>query len=62
MKKDTKFDWDEMAESAPEFHKWFGKGTLDVKNSPEEALADSLEVFSEVWYDPLQELTEGDVT
>ena len=66
MKKDTLFDWDEMVEamvySALEGHKWFGKGSLDGKDSPEGALADSLQAFSEACYDRLQELTEGDVT
>ena len=66
MKKDNKFDWDEMVEdmveSALESHKWFGKGTLDGKDSPEEALADTLIAFTEACYDRLQELTEGDVT
>ena len=66
MKTITLFDWDEMVEamveSALEGHKWFGKGTLDGKNSPEEALSDSLQAFSEACFDRLQELTEGDVT
>ena len=66
MKTITLFDWDEMveamAESALESHKWFGKGTLDGKDSPEEALADSLQAFSEACFDRLQELTEGDIT
>ena len=66
MKTNTKFDWDEMveamAEGALESHKWFGKGTLDGKDSPEESLAYSLEAFSEACYDRLQELTEGDIT
>ena len=66
MKTYTKFDWDEMVEamvkSALEGHKWFGKGTLDGKDSPEESLAYSLQAFSEACYDRLQELTEGDVT
>ena len=66
MKKGNKFDWDEMVEamveSALEGHKWFGKGSLDGKNFPEEALADSLQAFSEACYDRLQELSEGDVT
>ena len=65
MKKDNKFDWDEMVEamvkSALEGHKWFGKGTLDGKDSPEESLAYSLEAFSEACYDRLRELTEGDI-
>ena len=66
MKTITLFDWDEMveamAESALESHKWFGKGSLDGKDSPEEALADSLQAFSEACFDRLQELTEGDIT
>ena len=66
MKTITLFDWDEMVEamveSALEGHKWFGKGSLDGKNSPEEALADTLIAFTEACYDRLQELTEGDVT
>ena len=66
MKTDNKFDWDEMVESmvesALEGHKWFGKGSLDGKNSPEEALADTLIAFTEACYDRLQELTEGDIT
>ena len=66
MKKDTLFDWDEMVEamvySALEGHKWFGKGTLDGKDSPEEALSESLQAFNEACFDRLQELTEGDVT
>ena len=66
MKTITLFDWDEMveamAEGALESHKWFGKGTLDGKNSPEEALSDSLQAFSEACFDRLQELTEGDIT
>ena len=66
MKTITLFDWDEMVEamveSALEGHKWFGKGSLDGKNSPEEALADSLQAFSEACFDRLKELTEGDIT
>ena len=66
MKTDNKFDWDDMIEamvySALEGHKWFGKGSLDGKNSPEEALSDSLQAFSEACYDRLQELSEGDIT
>ena len=66
MKTNTKFDWDEMVETitenALEGLKWFGKGSLDGKNAPEEALSDSLQAFSEACYDRLQELTEGDVT
>ena len=66
MKTITLFDWDDMIEamvkSAVEGHKWFGKGSLDGKNSPEEALSDSLQAFSEACFDRLQELTEGDVT
>ena len=66
MKTITLFDWDEMVEAmaqgALEGHKWFGKGTLDGKDSPEESLAYSLEAFSEACYDRLQELTEGDIT
>jgi hypothetical protein len=60
MKTETTFDWDDMIEAmvqtALDGHKWFGKGT------PEEALADSLQAFSEACFDRLQELTEGDVT
>ena len=66
MKTITLFDWDEMVEamveSALEGHKWFGKGSLDGKNFPEESLADTLIAFTEACYDRLQELTEGDVT
>ena len=66
MKTITLFDWDEMVEvmakSALEGHKWFGKGSLDGKDSPERALADSLQAFTEACYDRLQELTEGDIT
>ena len=65
MKINIKFDWDEMVEamvkSALEGHKWFGKGSSDFKNSPEKALADSLEAFREACYDRFQELTEGDI-
>ena len=62
----SKFDWDDMIEamvqSALDGHNWFGKGTLDGKDSPEKALADNLQAFTEACYDRLQELTEGDVT
>ena len=65
MKTITLFDWDEMVEamveSALEGHKWFGKGSLDGKDSPEESLADSLQAFSEACFDHLQQLTEGDI-
>jgi hypothetical protein len=66
MKTETTFDWDDMIEamvqSALDGHEWFGKGSLDGKDSPEKALADSLQAFSEACYDRLQDLTEGDIT
>ena len=66
MKTENEFDWDDMIEAvvqtALDGHKWFGKGTLDGKDSPEEALADSLQAFTEACHDRLQELTEGDIT
>ena len=65
MKKDNKFDWDDMIEAmvktAIDGHKWFGKNTLDGKDSPEESLDYSLEAFREACYDRLRELTEGDI-
>ena len=52
MKTITLFDWDEMveamAEGALESHKWFGKGTLDGKDSPEESLTYSLKLLAKL--------------
>jgi hypothetical protein len=66
MKIDTKTNWDEMIETMVQTafiaHIWFGKGTLNGKDSPEKALAANLQVFTEACYDRLQELTEGDIT
>jgi hypothetical protein len=62
----TKLEWDDIIEvivqSALDAHHWFGKGSLDGKDTPEAALADTLQAFNEACHDRLQELTEGDIT